>query len=171
MQNRVALYAIVLTLSCSLAAQRDRGSGGTDRSGNERRQDQALNRNFDPRFLPYKDVIGHELKQQVGQVVQRYESIRPNSAQIAPDEFLVIQVAAKKSKVPVAPLIDAIELRRKSLFAAELSQQQKLGVKEMRNQFSQDLASALTRQGLTSENAKTEVDAAVRIVSQAKHLK
>jgi hypothetical protein len=98
-----AAFLCVLVVTSPLAAQGDHGGvgrAGGSRTAHEGQQSEALAQNNDPRFIAYKKLIDQDLNKTVRQVVSEYEQVQQKKKiQLAPDQFLAVQVAAKQYNI------------------------------------------------------------------------
>ncbi len=95
----ILLFA--LAAASSLAAQGDHGGVGRagGRTAHEGQQSDALAQNNDPRFVAYRKLIEQNLGKSVRQVVIEYGRAQRKKIQLAPDQFLAVQVAAKENNI------------------------------------------------------------------------
>ena len=98
-------YSVILLLSfaaaSNLAAQGDHGGVGRagGRSAHDQQQSEALAQNNDPRFVAYRKLIDQDLKKSVRQVVIEYERAQRKKIQLAPGQFLAVQLVAKENNI------------------------------------------------------------------------
>jgi hypothetical protein len=100
MRRSVILFFTVAAAS-NLVAQGDHGGVGRagGRTAHEGQQSEALAQNNDPRFLAHRKLIEQHLSKSVRQVVIEYEQAQRKKIQLAPDQFLAVEVAAKENSI------------------------------------------------------------------------
>ncbi len=104
----IVIFTLFATMTSVLAQHGDVGRDGGSRIAHEHKQSEALTKNNDPRFVPYKSLIDRRLKKSVRQVVEDYDRALHNKIKVSPEQFLAIQLVAIENHVDSKPLLKSV---------------------------------------------------------------
>ncbi len=145
------LVLILFSTSLRSFGQRDHGSvgrAGGDRVTHEARQTAALEKNNDPRFVPYRSLITKELKQSIDSVVRSFDRDIGRGLKLSPEEYLSVQLLARKAGID--PEILAVRV------APPLIKTNSFKLTHEAPTFHERLSEALTRLSIASPSSAME---------------
>src|ERR1051326_3237212 len=111
MKYAVVILAFLISAN-ALFAQKERGGAGRDggsRSSQDDRRSQVLKQDSDPRFVEFRKVISTQLGKSVRQVAADYDQTLQKGIRYAPNQYVILQMAAKQTKVD--PTVLAVKAR------------------------------------------------------------